>query len=156
MRHAKVPRTPHLPWSPGGTADDAYLIDTAHFDGQDVIITEKLDGENTSMYRHTIHARSVDGRHHPSRDWVKALHGTIAHEIPENWRFCGENLFARHSIPYENLATYFYLFSIWDSTNTALSWDATKEWATRLDLTTAPEIYRGHGTNPSPATWRIP
>ena len=77
----KYPRSPHLPWSEGGTSDDAYLFDTDHFAGKEVVITEKMDGENTSMYRDGIHARSIDGRHHPSRDWVKALHGTICLEI---------------------------------------------------------------------------
>lgn len=139
----KYPRTSHLPWSPGGSSDDAYLIDTQHFVGQEVVITEKMDGENTSMYRDTIHARSVDGRHHPSRDWVKALHGQIALEIPEGWRLCGENVFARHSIPYLNLESYFYLFSIWNEENESLSWDETEEWAGLLELATAPELYRG-------------
>ena len=99
----KYPRSPHLPWSEGGTSDDAYLFDTDHFAGKEVVITEKMDGENTSMYRDGIHARSIDGRHHPSRDWVKALHGKICLEIPEGWRLCGENLYARHSIAYEEL-----------------------------------------------------
>jgi hypothetical protein len=29
--------------------------------------TERIDGENTTLYAACIHARSVDGRHHPSR-----------------------------------------------------------------------------------------
>lgn len=139
----KYPRTSHLPWSPGGASDDTYLIDISHFEGREVVVTEKMDGENTSMYRDTIHARSVDGRHHPSRDWVKALHGRIAAEIPEGWRLCGENLFARHSVPYFDLKSYFYLFSIWNENNEALSWDETMEWANLLNLDTAPVLYRG-------------
>jgi hypothetical protein len=139
----KYPRSPHLPWSPGGTSDDARLIDTAHFEGREVVITEKMDGENTSMYRDAIHARSIDGRHHPSRDWVKALHGVIRNDLPDGWRFCGENVYAQHSIVYEELASYFYLFSIWDADNTALSWEATLEWADMLNLVTVPELYRG-------------
>lgn len=139
----KYPRTPHLPWSPGGTSDDSFLIDTAHFEGREVVVTEKLDGENTSMYRDGIHARSIDGRHHPSRDWVKALHGQIANELPEGWRFCGENVYAQHSIVYLELESYFYLFSIWNEENEALSWDETLEWADLLGFETAPELFRG-------------
>ena len=139
----KYPRTPHLPWSEGGTSDDAYLFDTGHFDGQEIVITEKMDGENTSMYRDGIHARSIDGRHHPSRDWVKALHGSICREIPEGWRLCGENLYARHSIAYEGLESYFYLFSIWNERNESLPWDEVKEWAAILGLTTVRELFRG-------------
>lgn len=62
----------------------------------------------------TGHACS-SSRYTPSRDWIKALHGQIAHEIPEGWRLCGENLYARHSIAYDALPSYFTLFSIWDA-----------------------------------------
>lgn len=141
--YVKYPRTPHLPWSPGGTSDDAYLFDTSHFEGLNVVVTEKMDGENTSMYRSRIHARSRDSQHHPSRDWVKALHGTICNEIPEGWRFCGENVYARHSVGYEELPSYFFLFSIWNEENEALSWDETQEWAELLGLETPPVLFDG-------------
>ena len=136
----KYPRTPHLPWSPGGTSDDAYLFNTAHFDGRHVVVTEKMDGENTSLYRDRIHARSLDSQHHPSRDWVKALHGAIRHEIPAGWRICGENVYARHSIAYRELDSYFFVFSIWNDENCALSWSDTCEWAALLGLPTVPVL----------------
>lgn len=139
----KYPRTPHLPWSKGGTSDDAYLFDVDHFAGKEVVVTEKMDGENTTMYRDAIHARSLDSQHHPSRDWVKALHGMIATELPEHWRFCGENVYAQHSIVYQELSSYFYLFSVWNEENVALSWDETLEWANLLSLETVPVLYRG-------------
>lgn len=139
----KYPRTPHLPWSPGGSNDDSFLDGVSHFEGREVVVTEKLDGENTTMYHDDIHARSLDGRHHPSRDWVKALHGTVAGEIPEAWRLCGENLYARHSIPYFELSSYFFLFSVWDDENRALSWDETAEWANLLKLELVPVWFRG-------------
>lgn len=141
--HYKYPRTPHLPWSPGATSDDVYLADTAIFGGREVVVTLKMDGENTTMYRDHIHARSLDSGHHPSRAWVKGLHGAIAHSIPEGWRLCGENLFAEHSIRYEALPSYFMLFSIWDEQNRCLSWAETEEWAALLELVTVPLLYRG-------------
>jgi RNA ligase len=94
----KYPRTPHLPWSPGASEDDVKLDGCLKFQGREVVVTEKMDGENTSLYRNGLHARSLDSRHHPSRDWIKAWHGGIAHHIPEGWRLCGENVYARHSI----------------------------------------------------------
>ena len=111
-QYYKYPRTPHLPWSQGASADDSLLKDSKLFEGQEVVITEKMDGENTTMYPDHIHARSIDSRHHPSRTWVKSLHGSIAHLIPQGWRLCGENLYAQHSIAYEGLKSYFYLFSV--------------------------------------------
>lgn len=143
VRYVKYPRTFHLPWSPGLTKDDRVLPDTSHFEGQEVVVTLKMDGENTTMYRDHIHARSIDSKNHVTRNWVKAMHARIAHEIPEAWRLCGENLYAKHSIYYSHLPSYFMLFSIWDERNHALSWDATIEWAELLDLQIVPVLYRG-------------
>lgn len=103
----KYPRTPHLPWSPGRSADDVSWLDTSALVGCGVVVTEKMDGENTTLYREGLHARSVDSRHHPSRAWIKAFHAQWRHLIPPGWRFCGENLFAEHSIRYDSLPSYF-------------------------------------------------
>ena len=139
----KYPRTPHLPWSPGFESDDTKLGGLDHFAGREVVVTEKMDGENTSIYRDGVHARSIDGRHHPSRDWVKQKQGEIGYLIPDGWRLCGENLYAKHSIGYEELAGYFYLFSVWTDENRCLDWDETLAWADKFSLPTPKEIYRG-------------
>lgn len=139
----KYPRTFHLPWSLGRTEDDKTLKSTSQFEGKEVVITEKMDGENTTMYCHGIHARSLDSANHPSQDWIKRKHSEFAHEIPEGWRICGENLYAKHSIAYDDLSSYFMVFSIWDENNNALSWDDTVEWAEMLGLQTVKVLYRG-------------
>lgn len=139
----KYPRTFHLPWSPGATSDDKMLKSIEHFIGEKIVITAKMDGENTSCYSDYIHARSIDGRSHPSRDWLKQFHGTFKHNIPDNWRICGENLYAKHSIAYDNLPSYFMVFSIWDAHNNALSWDDTEEWCKMLELCHVPVLYKG-------------
>jgi hypothetical protein len=143
MGRFKYPRTRHLPWSPGASDDDLVADTVASFVGQRVIVSEKMDGENTTLYRDHLHARSLDGRHHPSRNWVKGLHARIAHDIPEGWRLCGENLYARHSIVYETLPSYFMLFSLWDAENRCLDWDSTIEWAELLGVETVPVLYDG-------------
>lgn len=142
-RKIKYPRTPHLPWSPGFTHDDVRNKTVNQFNGKHVVVTEKMDGENTTMYANCIHARSVDSRHHASRDWVKALHARVGHGIPKGWRLCGENVFAKHSIYYEQLSSYFFMFSMWDEGNTCLHWDETKEWAELLGLCMPKELYIG-------------
>lgn len=142
-KYVKYPRTYHLPYSEKASADDKRLSSTEQFAGKEVVATIKLDGENTSLYQDHIHARSLDSVHHPSRDWVKGLWGSLKHEIPDGWRICGENVYALHTIPYNNLETYFYVFSIWDNTNTCLSWDETVAYCEMLGLKTVPVIYRG-------------
>lgn len=138
----KYPRTPHLPWSPGFTSDDLRSRSVAHFEGKEVVVTEKMDGENTSLYSDGCHARSINSNKHSSREWVRSLQGEIGYLLPEGWRLCGENLFARHSIPYEGLDSYFLLFSIWDN-NRCLSWDDTVEWSELLGVESVPVLYRG-------------
>ena len=78
----KYPRTFHFAWSEGLSDDDKMLPSSTIFSGKKVVVTEKLDGENTTLYSDHIHARSIDSKHHPSRNWVKVLHGNIKHEIP--------------------------------------------------------------------------
>ena len=139
----KYPRTHHLPWSPGGTDDDKILTTTAHFDGKQVIVTEKMDGENCTIGQTYTHARSTDSRHHESRSVVKQLQGEIGHLLPEGWRLCGENLYAKHSIGYDKLPSHFLLFSVWDDRNVCLSWSETVEWAQLLGLKLVPVLYKG-------------
>lgn len=144
VRYVKYPRTLHLPWSPGAdNKDERTMDDFSSFDGEEVVVTAKLDGENTTWYNDHIHARSLDYSPHPSRNWIKKLHGEIAWQLPDNYRLCGENLYAKHSILYQNLETYFYVFSLWNDKNHALSWDETVEWAALLGLKTTPILYQG-------------
>jgi hypothetical protein len=143
MKRFKYPRTPHVAWSPGIAADDLKQSKGSLFDGKDVVVTEKMDGENTTMYSDYIHARSLSSMNHPSRNWVKQLHASLGLGIPTDWRICGENLYARHSIAYDELESYFYLFSVWNEHNECLSWDETVEWAQRLHLPLPKVLYKG-------------
>lgn len=143
MVRAKYPTTPQLPFSPGLQNDDRRIQTLDELIGREVVVTEKMDGENTSMYSDHIHARSLDSRHHPSRDWVKKLFGEINYQIPKDWRICGENVYAKHSVAYDDLETYFYGFSIWNEDNVALSWDETLMWFKELRIEPVPVLYRG-------------
>ena len=117
--YIKYPRTFHLPYS------------------KKVIVSEKLDGECSTCYKNYMHARSIDGQNHVSRNWLKNFHAQMSYNIPDGWRICGENMYAKHTIFYNNLKTYFYVFSIWDEKNKCLSWDDTIFWAELLDLVNA-------------------
>ena len=142
MRRTRYPRTPHVPWSPGASPDDVRAADLSGLEGREVVVTEKLDGENTTLYRDGLHARSPDSAHHPSRAPLKALHARIAHHIPAGWRVCGEGTYARHSIPHDDLPGWFVCFSVWDG-DRALDWDATVRFATDLGLPTPRVRWRG-------------
>lgn len=137
------PRTRHLPWSPGATADDLRVTDLSGLRGREVVVTEKLDGENTTLYADGLHARSLDSAHHPSRTWVKALQARIGRAIPAGWRVCGENMFARHSIAYDDLESYFYGFSVWDGQGRCLDWDRTVVFLRGLGVPVPRVLWRG-------------
>lgn len=139
---AHYPRTPHLPWSPGATSDDVRTTDLSGLRGREVVVTEKLDGENTTLYRDGLHARSLDSAHHPSRAWVKGLQARIGPSIPEGWRVCGENVYAKHSLAYQNLESYFYGFSVWDGER-CLAWDPTVRFLRRLGVPVPRVLWRG-------------
>jgi hypothetical protein len=147
----KYPRTFHLPWSPGIKSDDKALAGIPEeWYGMEVVITQKMDGENTTMYRDGLHARSLEFASRPDRDRIRAIHAEIAYEIPEGMRICGENMTAVHSIKYTTLADWFLVFSIWEGTS-CLSWTETLEWCALLGtmrlpsrpLPTVPILYWG-------------
>lgn len=143
LNYNKYPRTYHLPYSENLQNDDRMHEDISFFDGKEIVASSKLDGECTSLYTDYIHARSIDSKHHESRSWIKRFHGQMAHEIPKGFRICGENVYAEHSIHYSHLLSYFYVYSIWNENNIALSWDETLVWCQLLNLIPVPVFYRG-------------
>lgn len=145
----KYPRTVHLPWSPGKTRDDHVMTDEDYDQliGEMVVVTEKMDGENTTMYRDAVHARSLDSADHPSRHWLKGYWSSIRYMIPEGVRICGENVFARHSIEYQDLESWFLAFGVWNG-QLCWGWDDTVELIESIGMKMVPVCYRGrYGPN---------
>ena len=138
----KYPRTYHFSWSPGKGSDDKTQYDLSGFEGREIIISEKRDGENTSFTNNKYWARSLDSNNHPSRNYAKGIWGNIKHEIPNDFRICGENLYAQHSLAYDNLNDYFEVFSIWEN-EVCLSWNETVDYCELLGLQTVPILYKG-------------
>ena len=108
----------------------------------DLLVTEKMDGENTTIHCNGTHARSPDSRHHPSRDWMKRFAASISPYLEENERVVGENLFAQHSIPYDALTSYFMGFC-WIVGDEIQPWDLTMRRFKSLGITPVPILYRG-------------
>lgn len=138
----KYGRTYHLPLSPGATADDKVMRRVDGLMSGDLVVTEKMDGENTTIHAGGTHARSPDGRNHPSRDWVKAFAGRVMHRLGADERIVGENLYARHSIAYAELPSYFLGFA-WITGGIVRSWDETLGRFDELGITAVPLLYRG-------------
>lgn len=138
----KYGRTYHLPISPGATSDDKVM---ATLDGLmigDLLITEKMDGENTTIHRGGSHARSPDSRYHPSRDRLKAFAAGIQPQLADGERIVGENLYARHSVGYDDLPSHFLGFA-WIIDDEVQSWDLTLARFEELGIAPVSTLYRG-------------
>lgn len=138
----KYPRTPHLPWSETIGADDKRLTDDSQFCGKRVVITEKMDGENTTIYRDGYHARSIDSKHRDYHSWLLGYLPQIQYMLSTGERICGEYLYAKHSITYNNLPSYFLVFSIWTN-NICWQWEQVIVACDTLGLYHVPELYLG-------------
>lgn len=152
----KYPRTPHLPFSPGATNDDRIVsdVDYAAFAGiGNYVVTEKMDGGNVTMTRNHFFARSLDSGTHPWDTPAKALWAQVRFEIPEGWRVSGESMYARRSVGYDNLPSYYLVFGIWDDDDVLLSWGNTVEFAADMGLSTVPTIYRGKDFGAATNAW---
>ncbi|MEO1681245.1 MAG: RNA ligase family protein [Pseudomonadota bacterium] len=139
----KYGRTYHLPGSPGATSDDKRMESTSVLEAAgDLVATEKMDGENTTIHAGGTHARSPDSRYHPSRDWMKAFAAGISPHLAPGERIVGEYLFARHAIPYTALPSYFLGFA-WITHGRVRTWDETADRFADLGITPVPLLFRG-------------
>ena len=141
--HSKYNRTYHLFFSPGATSDDRISKSVESLIGREIVITEKLDGENCGMTKDGVYARShTDFTVSPWSREVRILHQLIKSSIDEGVFIFGENMEGIHSIKYENLTSYFYIFGVRDN-NIWISWDQVEEYSYLLDIPTVPVLFRG-------------
>jgi ATP-dependent RNA circularization protein (DNA/RNA ligase family) len=112
--------------------------------GQEIVITEKLDGENCGMTDGGVYARSHAA--YTTSPWsreVRNLHKfDIEDELGDGVYLFGENMEGIHSIEYTNLTSYFYIFGIRDN-NIWVPWKTVEEWAYIFDIPTVPVLFKG-------------
>jgi ATP-dependent RNA circularization protein (DNA/RNA ligase family) len=141
---SKYGRTYHLPYSPGATNDDRISNGVETLLGKEIVITEKLDGENTGMKDEGVYARSHAA--FTTSPWsreVRLLHKIkVENMLGEGVFLFGENLEGIHSIEYTNLESYFYIFGVRDN-NKWVSWNEVEEYSYLLDIPTVPVLFKG-------------
>jgi hypothetical protein len=138
----KYGRSFHLPISPGATSDDKIMAGIDGLMVDDLVITEKMDGENTTLHAGGTYARSPDSKGHPSRTWAKAFAAGIAPQLGAEERIVGENLYARHSVGYDALPSFFLGFA-WILGSEVQPWDRTLARFAALGILPVPQLYRG-------------
>ena len=141
----KYPRSPHLPWSPGGTSDDRRMLDTSTLINVDIVITEKCDGSNLTYTREQVFSRShARPPVHGSFDLAKATHAELRGQLSGGVSLFCEYCYAVHSIEYEGLPGYSLLFGVRDDERKQWwSWVMVELQAQLLGLPTVPVLFRG-------------
>lgn len=137
----KYGRTYHFPFSPGTTSDDRinhdYWNDIQMIPS--VVITEKLDGENNCMNKYGVFARShASPTVSPWTVKMRERWNLIKDDLGDLEIF-GENMYAVHSIEYQELTSDYYVFAVRDG-DTWLSWEEVSFYANYFDLPTVPVL----------------
>lgn len=150
----KYPRTYHVPTSPGTTSDDRIAKTIKMICKGEIIMTEKLDGSNTSISKYGVYGRS---RISPSQNgwdsWMQPLWNSIKNDLGD-LEICGENMFGIHSIEYSGLTNYLYIFGIRDTKlDMWLSWDEVEFYSNLLDIPTVPVLFKSQKDFTVDPTW---
>lgn len=146
MKHTKYPKTYHLPISKEVKNDDKTLKDYSNFEGNEVVVTVKMDGENTTLYHDGLHARSLNSKHNWTRDWLVAWYMSIKYFLPSDIALNVEYMYAKHSIEYNDLDHYVYILNAWKQYSNGiffLSWDEVHELSERFEIPTPRVLYKG-------------
>jgi hypothetical protein len=125
--------------------------------GVPIVLTEKVDGSNTSLEADGCYARTHAGAPtHKSFDMLKVLHAGLKWQLQNGMQYFGEWCYAKHSIEYNELPGYFLMFGIRVLEGTMIptvfhpmdyslwvSWDRVEKQAEELGLPTVPVLFKG-------------
>ena len=141
---AKYPRTPYWPWSPAIGRGEAAFANPGRLVGEEVVVTEKLDGGNTLLHRGKVYLRSVSA---PARaKWIAMVKKHHAWKVtePDVWLY-GEDIYGVHSIEYGPVAEQatFYAFALRDANGTFAAFADVEEYARPRDIPVVPVLFRG-------------
>ena len=143
--NVKYPGTPYWPWSPTvGRGDDIHA-NPGRFVGEDVVVTEKLDGGNTLLHAGKVYSRSVSA---PSEaKWMAMVKKHHAWKVtePDVWLY-GEDIYGVHSIEYSPVPEQatFHAFALRDDDGAFVAFAEVEEYAKQRDIPVVPVLFRGH------------
>lgn len=139
----KYPRTYHFGFSNSKTPDDKTSNDYSVLENKEIIIGEKLDGQNSGWNNCDVFARShATPSELPWDKPIKEVHNKIKHVIGEDEWVFGESMVGIHSIEYKKLKSYYYIFGV-RVKDEWLSWDDVEDYAYCLNLPTVPTLFKG-------------
>ena len=77
---------------------------------------------------------------HPSFGPIKQLAAEFSYFIPQNLQLFGENMFGVHSLEYDGLESYIYLFAGIEDGSKWMAWDHVTELANEISVPTVPVL----------------
>ena len=140
----KYPSTPYWPWSPTtGRGDDVHR-NPYRFVGEDVVVTEKLDGGNTLLHAGDIYARSVAVPSHTKWMAMAKKHHAWKVREPDVYLY-GEDIYGVHSIAYGPVPEQatFYAFALRNGEGAFAAFAEVEAYATHRNIPVVPVLFRG-------------
>jgi len=122
----KYPRTLHVEGSSLQTGDPRKKIPFSELAGKHLVIEEKMDGSNSAvgldiygqLYLQSRGHILLGGRRETQFDMLKSMMHPMRTQLAEvlggRYVMFGEWLYARHTIYYDKLPSYFMEFDVWD------------------------------------------
>ena len=141
---AKYPRTPYWPWSPSVGRDDDVHTNPGHFVGNEVVVTEKLDGGNTLLHAGKVYGRSVAAR--SEAKWMAMVKKHHAWKLTDpDVLLYGEDIYGVHSIAYGPVPEHetFYAFALRNSEGVFTSFSELEAYADEREIPVVPVLFKG-------------
>ena len=137
----RYPKTPHLPWSSVTDPDDIVLYSCNQFEKNDIVITEKMDGENCLITKNKILLKDRNIKKDVDEKLLaNALQ--IQKRIGENTTVVIESLYHNLAINYNALESKIFGISYWEK-DTCMSWDLTTTFFDSINIAHPPILYEG-------------
>jgi hypothetical protein len=130
-----------MPFSREKHADDKEHKNPKIFLNREVVVTEKLDGGAAALCEGDIQARAQGHTIHGSFDYIKATHAWKTFAYPGLFWY-GENMAGIHSIEYDGLTDFLYLYAL-RRDDRFFSWDDLVSHGVAADMKVVPLVYRG-------------
>jgi len=140
----KYPSTSYFAFSPNlqQARETNPIININNLLGYPLIFTIKMDGSNISMSYERVVARNGKDARHRSFDYVKSIQAQKGSKIPKDVQVFGEWLYAKHSIHYKDLKSYFQIFAVYNKEkHIFLGWADVERMARTLGEPTVPVLH---------------
>ena len=150
------PRTPYLWTPPSGAPDDKVLSpeEAARFLREPVVVEEKLDGANVSLWLDDDGLPQVASRGGPDamdragqlgrlRAWAYEHLGALQTLLADGWAAYGEWLWLRHGVAYDALPDLLVVLDLWHPEHGFAEVDERDRRAQEVGLTPPPRLHDG-------------